>query len=215
MSDSAARPGQRNTYRHGALREALLDAGVAMAREGGGPQAIVLREAARRAGVAPNAAYTHFKDREALVQAVARVALAGLAAAMTAEQDALPPAGDPAAGARARLRAVGAGYLRFARAEPGLFRTAFATQTDVSAVSEPASAGPTGRSAIELLGEALDGLVETGLLAPERRPGAEFLAWPTVHGLAYLAVDGPLRFLEPAQLDHLTGQLLDMIDRGI
>ncbi|BAW09759.1 TetR family transcriptional regulator [Nocardia seriolae] len=188
---------------------------MAMAREGGGPQAIVLREAARRAGVAPNAAYTHFKDREALVQAVARVALAGLAAAMTAEQDALPPAGDPAAGARARLRAVGAGYLRFARAEPGLFRTAFATQTDVSAVSEPASAGPTGRSAIELLGEALDGLVETGLLAPERRPGAEFLAWPTVHGLAYLAVDGPLRFLEPAQLDHLTGQLLDMIDRGI
>ncbi|MFX0573804.1 TetR/AcrR family transcriptional regulator [Nocardia nepalensis] len=215
MSDSAAQPAQRTTYRHGALREALLDAGVAMAREGGGPQAIVLREAARRAGVAPNAAYTHFKDREALVQAVARVALARLAATMTAEQDALPQSEESASRARARFRAVGAGYLRFARAEPGLFRTAFATQTDVSAVSEPASAGPTGRSAIELLAAALDDLVEAGLLQPERRPGAEFLAWPTVHGLAYLAIDGPLRFLEPDQLDELTTQLLDMIDRGI
>ncbi|MGW2664101.1 TetR/AcrR family transcriptional regulator [Nocardia tengchongensis] len=215
MSDKGAKPAPRSTYRHGALREALLEAGVEMAREGGGPQAIVLREASRRAGVAPNAAYTHFKDREALVQAVARVALAGLAASMTAEQDALPDTDDPAVAARARFRAVGAGYIRFARAEPGLFRTAFATQHDVSAVAEPAAAGPTGRSAIELLTESLDGLVEAGLLEPERRPGAEFLAWPTVHGLAYLAVDGPLRFLEPAQLDDLTAQLLDMIDRGI
>ncbi|MEV6767236.1 TetR/AcrR family transcriptional regulator [Nocardia sp. NPDC051030] len=215
MSDTAAKSAQRTTYRHGALREALLEAGVAMAREGGGPQAIVLREAARRAGVAPNAAYTHFKDREALVQAVARVALARLAATMTAEQDALPEPGTAAARARARFRAIGTGYLRFAREEPGLFRTAFATQSDVSAVAEPASAGPTGRSAIELLADALDGLTEAGLLQPERRPGAEFLVWPTVHGLAYLAVDGPLRFLEPDQLDDLTAQLLDMIDRGI
>ncbi|MFE7803019.1 TetR/AcrR family transcriptional regulator [Nocardia sp. NPDC057440] len=186
-----------------------------MAREGGGPQAIVLREASRRAGVAPNAAYTHFKDREALVQAVARYALAQLAATMATEQDALPDTEDPAVAARARFRAVGAGYVRFARAEPGLFRTAFATQHDVSAVAEPAAAGPTGRSAIELLADALDGLGETGLLPPERRPGAEFLAWPTVHGLAYLAADGPFRFLEPDQLGDLTAQLLDMIDRGI
>ncbi|MGW4352164.1 WHG domain-containing protein [Nocardia sp. NPDC004582] len=215
MNDTPARTAQRSTYRHGALREALIDAGVAMAREGGGLEAIVLREAARRAGVAPNAAYTHFKDREALVQAVARVALARLAAAMLAEQDALPDIEDPAVAARARFRAVGAGYLRFARTEPGLFRMAFGTQQDVSAVAEPAAAGPTGRSAIELLGEALDGLVAANLLAPERRPGAEFLAWPTVHGLACLAVEGPLRFLDTGQLDDLTTQLLDMIDRGI
>ncbi|WP_067710273.1 TetR/AcrR family transcriptional regulator [Nocardia yamanashiensis] len=215
MSESAAQQARRSTYRHGALREALLEAGVAMAREGGGPQAIVLREAARRASVAPNAAYTHFKDREALVQAVARYALARLAATMVAEQEAIAGTGDPAAAARARFHAVGIGYIRFAREEPGLFRTAFATQHDVSAVAEPAAAGPTGRSAIELLTESLDGLVEAGLLSPENRPGAEFLAWPTVHGLAYLAVDGPLRFLEPAQLDDLTTRLVEMLDRGI
>ena len=64
----------RSTYRHGDLRQALLEAGVAMAREGG-PDAVVLREATRRAGVSPNAAYRHFSDREALVTAVSDAAL--------------------------------------------------------------------------------------------------------------------------------------------
>ncbi|MEU8899409.1 WHG domain-containing protein [Nocardia sp. NPDC048505] len=206
---------KRSTYRHGALKEALIEAGVAMARESGGPQGIALREAARQAGVAPNAAYTHFANKDALIQAVARVALAKLAATMVAEQEAVTPSDDPAGTARARFHAVGTGYLRFAREEPGLFRTAFTTQSDVSAVAEPAAAGPTGRSAIDLLSDSLDGLVEAGLLAADRRPGAEFKAWPTVHGLAYLAVDGPLRFLEPEQLDDVTAQLLEMLDRGL
>jgi len=206
---------KRATYRHGALKEALIEAGVMMARETGGPQGIALREAARQAGVAPNAAYTHFANKDALIQAVARVALAKLAATIVAEQEAVASTDDAAAAARSRFHAVGTGYLRFAREEPGLFRTAFTTQTDVSAVAEPAAAGPTGRSAIDLLSDALDGLCDTGLLPPERRLGAEFKAWPTVHGLAYLAVDGPLRFLEPEQVDEMTAQLLDMLDRGL
>ena len=45
----------RGTYRHGDLRRTLLEAGIAMAREGG-PDAVVLREATRQAGVVPNAA---------------------------------------------------------------------------------------------------------------------------------------------------------------
>lgn len=49
----------RNIYRHGDLRRALIDAGIELVREGG-PDAIVLREATRRAGMVPNAAYRHF-----------------------------------------------------------------------------------------------------------------------------------------------------------
>lgn len=45
-----------------------------MARSGG-TEAVVLREATRRAGVSPNAAYRHFANREALLDEV------GLAAA--------------------------------------------------------------------------------------------------------------------------------------
>ncbi|MGW7824893.1 hypothetical protein ACWGLF_44300 [Streptomyces puniciscabiei] len=44
------------------------------------------------------------------------------------------------------------------------------------------AAGATGKTPFELLGEALVGLVEAGLLAEDRRPAAEFLAWSAVHG---------------------------------
>ena len=60
MTDPTTRPPQRSTYRHGDLRRALLDAGIELARSGG-PDAVVLREATRRAGVVPNAAYRHFE----------------------------------------------------------------------------------------------------------------------------------------------------------
>ncbi|MGZ5818642.1 MAG: TetR family transcriptional regulator, partial [Burkholderiaceae bacterium] len=41
-------PPERSTYRHGDLRRVLLEAGIALARDGG-PDAVVLREATRQA----------------------------------------------------------------------------------------------------------------------------------------------------------------------
>src|SRR5271170_1213758 len=99
-------PPERSTYRHGDLRRALLEAGIALARAGG-PDAVVLREATRRAGVVPNAAYRHFASREALLQAVRAAALAALAVAMETELAALRPGRRPADIARASLRAIG------------------------------------------------------------------------------------------------------------
>src|SRR5215471_10443230 len=116
-----AAPRARTTYRHGDLRRALLAAGIALARTGG-PDAVVLREATRRAGVVPNAAYRHFASRHALLQAVRAAALASLATAMEKE---LARARKQHDVARASLRAIGIAYLRFAEREPGLFRTAF------------------------------------------------------------------------------------------
>lgn len=57
--DEVRIPPVRGTYRHGNLRRALLDAGIVLARTGG-PAAVTLREATRRAGVVPNAVYRHF-----------------------------------------------------------------------------------------------------------------------------------------------------------
>lgn len=213
MTDRAATGAARRTYRHGDLRHALLQAGIELARAGG-PSAVVLREATRRAGVVPNAAYRHFASREALLQAVRATALAALAAAMQAELAALAPGGPPADQARARLRAVGAGYLRFARQETGLFRTAFAAVDPPGAeLAEPASHGSP--DPFDLLGAALDGLVATGLLSADRRPGAEHLAWSAVHGFATLTIDGPLRRLPDAQLARLSERLLGMVEQGL
>ncbi len=215
METSAAiGPPVRSTYRHGDLRRALRDAGVELARHGG-PDAVVLREATRRAGVVPNAAYRHFASRRELLQAVRSAALAALAVAMESELASLHPGVHPADFARASLRAVGTAYLRFAQQETGLFRAGFAIPYDSPDELDPDKAGPGGRNPFELLGDALDRLVEAGALLPERRPGAEYLAWSAVHGLAMLVIDGPLHRLPAAQVDDIGQHLLDMVEKGL
>ncbi|AJC19445.1 TetR/AcrR family transcriptional regulator [Pandoraea pulmonicola] len=206
----------RTTYRHGDLRRALLEAGVALARDGG-PDAVVLREATRRAGVVPNAAYRHFANRQDLLDAVRSAALAELAVSIERELSALiaMPSLDRVALARARMRAVGIGYLHFARAEPGLFRTAFAPSENVRSPADPAKAGASGLNPFELLGAALDGMLAAGIIGPAQRPGAEYLAWAAVHGLSVLVIDGPLRDLPDDQVDVLGQRLVAMVERGL
>ena len=214
MTDAGTGPRGRATYRHGDLRRALVEAGTDLARSGG-PEAVVLREATRRAGVAPSAAYRHFADRRALLDAVCSAAQASLAVAMEAELAGLPREGGPAGLARARLRAVGTGYLGFAAEEPGLFRTAFSASENLRSAESPARAGEGGLTPFQLLGAALDGLVEAGVLPRERRPGAEFLAWSAVHGLAMLLIDGPLRGLDGATAHGVGQRVIGMVERGL
>jgi AcrR family transcriptional regulator len=208
----ALRP--RRNYHHGDLRHALLDAGIALARSGG-PDAVVLREATRRAGVVPNAAYRHFASRHALLQAVRAAALASLAVAMEKELARVRGNGSPADVARASLRAIGVAYLRFARTEPGLFRTAFAVPGDPETTNNPAMAGKSGLNPFQLLGVALDRMFEAGLLSTERRAGAEYLAWSAVHGLAMLVLEGPLRRLSRSQTRQIEQRLLQMVELGL
>lgn len=197
---------------------------MALAREGG-PDAVVLREATRQAGVVPNAAYRHFASRDALFEAVRLTAASMLARAME-EEIARSGRGrkTPLEAARARLRAVGTGYLRFARQETGLFRTAFSPAPPGQGVDGGASpaadrraspAGDSGLDPFELLASALDALAAAGALAPANRAGAEYLAWSTVHGMALLAIDGPLRRLSDAEAEAMGQRLLDMVERGL
>ncbi|QNO38395.1 TetR/AcrR family transcriptional regulator [Protaetiibacter sp. SSC-01] len=203
----------RATYRHGDLRRSLIQAGVELAREGG-PDAVVLREVTRRAGVSPNAAYRHFADRAALVDAVSDAAQGAAAAAIEAELAEVPRATDVAS-AQERLRAVGIGYLRFARDEPGLFRAAFSVPGNLERAFVAEKAGPGGASPFGLLADALDELVRFGALPEERRPGAELLAWSAVHGLAMLVLEGPLHEL-PDDVRLMAGRgVVEMVVRGI
>jgi AcrR family transcriptional regulator len=211
MSTTDGKP--KGRYHHGDLRRALVEAGTRLARDGG-PDAVVLREATRQVGVSANAAYRHFADREALLGAVVTRGLAEMARTMETEL-AMVRAAEPRPRARARLRAVGAGYLRFATAEPGLFRATFLVPSDLSRARSPEGRGDTGRTPFELLSDALDELVEAGVVSSDQRPGAELLAWSAVHGLAVLAVNGPLRGLAPDVLETTTDRLLGMVDAGL
>lgn len=58
-------------------------------------------------------------------------------------------------------------------------------------------------------------MVQAGVLPAERRPGAEFLAWSSVHGMALLIIDGPLRRAPLAVRGALGGRLLRMVEVGL
>ena len=58
-----------NTYHHGDLRDALVQAALAEV-DHGGPEAISIKALAKQLGVSQPAPYRHFADREALLEAV-------------------------------------------------------------------------------------------------------------------------------------------------
>jgi AcrR family transcriptional regulator len=198
---SAGEPAGARRRPRGAVRDGLVAAGLELARTGG-PDAVVLREAARMVGVVPNAAYRHFADRDELLAAVCTAAMRELATRMaTGVSRVRGKHGDPAA-ARRRLNAIGRAYLEFAHAEPGLFAAAFAVPQQ-HAYNAPD--GGTGQDPLPLdqLCAVLDELTDAGVLTPQRRPGIEYPIWSTVHGLAVLTGQGPLRDAPDATRHHL------------
>jgi AcrR family transcriptional regulator len=185
----------------GTVRDGLVVAGLELARAGG-PDAVVLREATRMVGVAPNAAYRHFADRDELLAAVSTAAMRQLAARMAAGVARVRGKhADPGA-ARHRLGAIGTAYLTFASEEPGLFATAFALPHQHPYGTSEEGAGQE-RSPLDHLRAALDELVDAGVLPPSRRPGIEYPIWSAVHGLAVLTGQGPLRDLPDATRRHI------------
>ena len=212
ISPSATTPARRRPP--GAVRRGLIEAGIEMARAGG-PDAVVLREAARRVGVAPNAAYRHFADRDALLGAVCVAAMRQMAARMEREVAQVSLRYGTKRGAKARLTAVGLAYLDFATTESGLFETAFAVPRHLEYAADAEAAGPGGRTPIQFLHDTLDELVAAGVLPPERRPDAEYAVWASVHGMAVLINGGPLRQLPQDVTGRLIALLLAFITRGL
>lgn len=203
----------RTRYHHGDLRNAMMDSAVELARAGG-PEAVVLREVARRVGVSATAAYRHFSDAEALLDEVKQSALAVLADALVAAVASVPDDGDPGDVAVGRLRAAADAYIDFAIDQAGLFMTAFCRTT----VPEEGYTGDpfTETAAFQALGVLLDQVVETGRMPAERRPGADIAAWSVVHGFAVLMVGGPLeRHLSAEEQAFVRERTVDVVIRGL
>jgi AcrR family transcriptional regulator len=199
----------RASYHHGDLPNALADAATDLARSGG-PEAVVLREAARRVGVSAAAAYRHFSGHGELLQAVKHRAVAALAEAMEEGLNRGRPRPDPAAEAVRRFRALGSAYIEFALSNPGLFHTAFCRPAPGEVRSRIEASRP-----YQLLAESLDGLVAAGLLDPAKRPLAPIAFWSAVHGLSTLLVDGPLAVLTERERAGAIERTLDILIDGI
>ena len=190
-------------HHHGALRRALLDAVAEIVLEAG-PEAVTLRECARRAGVSHSAVTPHFGDKRGLLTAFARESFERLRAAMEAETAALPDDATP----QARLAATGRGYIAFARTNPGHFRLMF--RADLLNPADP-----------ELCAAEHAAFVPLAQAMAAVAPGAEAramrarlaLAWSAVHGFSALRAeipDSPLWNAE-AQAQEVADDLLALV----
>jgi AcrR family transcriptional regulator len=103
------------------LRAALLDAAHDLLLELGDQDKLSVRAVTARAGVAPNALYLHFDDKDDLLSAVINAGYSELRALL---RHAAAASTDPVE----RLRAFALAYLDFAVQRPGIYRVLFMTK---------------------------------------------------------------------------------------
>jgi AcrR family transcriptional regulator len=164
------------------LRRAVLDASLALLEDGVG--ALSMREVARRANVTHGAPYHHFKDRGAILAALAEEGFLALEASMTAEMARWPP------GSIERFEGLGRAYVRFALASPAYMRVMFRPELADGALY-PSLDDAAGR-AMQLLVGCVAECQASGTIAAGDPGPIVLTSWATVHGLACLWIDGPL-----------------------
>lgn len=178
---------RRRTYHHGDLPAALLEAADTLIAQNG-VAAFSLREAARKVGVDPAACYRHFRDREAVLRALARRGFTRLAARVRSDVEALrSPSPEKI------VRALAHAYVEFAIENPSTFRVMFGP-TGVDARNNPVLRGEYPEEDSPYL------RLKAGVRAWAEENGkkvnveeAAVTLWAGVHGLACLLIDGAFR----------------------
>ena len=174
---------RRQAYHHGNLREALLQGAVRVIAEVG-PAAFTLREVARRAGVSHNAPYRHFRDKDALLAAVAAQGFRELTRVMREAAGRQSKALD-------KLKQSGLAYVAFAIRRPEHFTVMF--DAPVRGSKDPEYAQASQESFHTLVTFIRNCQLE-GQLPPGNTLERALYAWSLVHGIAKLAVAGRFPF---------------------
>ena len=173
-------PKPKQAYHHGDLSRALVDAAVRIVGEAG-VEALTLRGVGQRVGVSRSAPYRHFKDKAALLAAVAlegfRLLRRDLEAALAAEGRTEP------------LIALSEAYVGFGINHPSHYRTMFEiTWGDKN--HYPALV-QEGNATSRILVEAIIRGQAAGRLAPGVPGQIAWVVWTLVHGIVMLREDDP------------------------
>jgi AcrR family transcriptional regulator len=158
----------------------MLDAALGVVHRDGAA-ALTLRGVARKLGVAPAAAYNHFRDKSALLAAVAEEGVRELASRM---RDAASGAGSPGE----RLEAIGVAYVVFATSHPAHFRLLSAP--DLADKRRHAGLAEAYDAAFGVLLASIEECKGAGVVKKGDTRLLAVTAWSLVHGAGWLLVDG-------------------------
>jgi len=171
-------PTPRKTYHHGNLRGALIAAATALL-ESRGPLGVTLRGAARAAGVSQAAPYRHFRDKQAMLAAVAESGFRQIG-------DTVRRAVRPRAHPMRRLEQLAIAWVRFAVAHPSLYRLMFSPAVagrDHPALRQAALEGAAGLAGVVVAAQRA-GALRTGDPEP-----LAFVLLALLHGVSNLLVE--------------------------
>jgi AcrR family transcriptional regulator len=171
-------------YHHGDLRASLVAAGLDLLKSRTVDD-LSLREVARTVGVSATAVYRHFPDKQALLYALCEEGGEQLGRSQI-------EAARQSGGGKKGFGAAGCVYVRFAHANPALFRLIMSTKPPGSLLDGELTA--VG-SAMRLLREGVAALLPPDADHVVRRSTAVH-AWSLVHGLAMLILDGQVEYDE-------------------
>jgi AcrR family transcriptional regulator len=187
---------QKQGFHHGNLRQALVEAALQiLVKEG--PEAITLREVARRAGVTHAAPYRHFDGKEALLAAVAEEGFRLLHQEMA--EAAEGQGGDPLD----RIQAFGDAYVRFALKNPSHYRLMYGPE--FAHRSQHPALEKASRDAFAVLLEAVRQAQEAKLSRDGDPVQLALATWSLVHGLSLLVLD---RQLEDAGISRIQAEVV-------
>lgn len=166
-----------NTYHHGDLHDALVQAALRDA-ELGGPEAISMKALAKELGVSQPAPYRHFADRDALLQAVTAEAFRQFTAIL---REAI---GKPSK--RSKLSRLAQAALEFGLKRNGMYRLMFASRSMANAEKD-SELHVAAHETLVLLVESFEAPA-VGLL----RERQALKIWAGLHGIVMLAEQGLL-----------------------
>ena len=164
-------------YHHGHLRQALIDATLALAREKGA-RAVTLSDAAKHAGVSVAAPYRHFADKDALLAAAAEESF-------TIFTGRLADANHTGKTAVTRLENHSLAYLRFFAEFPERIELMFGIGLKIW---EYPGLLQAALAAFNELGNAVRGLADEGIIPADTTERRTHLFWYLMHGTATLGI---------------------------
>jgi AcrR family transcriptional regulator len=168
----------KKPYHHGALKDALIAAGIEIL-ETRGLEALSLRAIAAQVGVSHTAPKNHFGSLQGLLTAIATEGFRRHTAFMQENlKDDAP---------KARQMAAMQGYVRFAQTHPHLFRLMFSSSH--CNYADPALSAAAAQSYGVLRGIAR-GLDWNKSRHPDADRRAELMLWSLAHGFATLSLSG-------------------------
>jgi AcrR family transcriptional regulator len=176
-------PEQR--YHHGDLRRTLLEAARASI-ETEGVDALSLRQLARDAGVSHAAPSRHFRDKQALLDALAEDGFHRLSAAL---DEVAGAEATTASDVRRRFDELARGYVAFALAQPTLLSLMFGLKHAPDARAELIEAG---HSSMAITMRVVDAAQRLGAIGPGDPQHIALTAFAAFHGVATLSSGGLL-----------------------